>query len=574
MNLEEAISAAHSWIQTDPDPETRAELQTLVEAQDESQLRERMLGTLQFGTAGLRAIVGAGAMRMNRAVIRRTTEGVARYLKKHHSKDKLLVVVGADARLSSEAFLRETVGVLAAHGVEVEYFDRPVSTPVAAYVARKRSATAAIVITASHNPATYNGYKLYGSNAVQIVPPVDSQVAAEIDACPPASEIELIETARDGQSKFARPVSADLVEEYYRDVADLCSGTATERDLGIVYTAMHGVGHEPVSRVMRDAGFTSFSSVAAQQEPDGHFPTAPFPNPEEPGALDLAIELARKQQADIIVANDPDVDRLAAALPDESGQWIPLTGNQIGILLADFVLSSAPPSPQPLVAQSIVSSPMLASLATSYNARFEQTLTGFKWLWTAALDLMADPKLTYVFGYEEALGFCAGHLVRDKDGISAALLLCELAAQEKSNGSNLRARLERLYRCHGLWVSVQKSVTLEGLEGSARIASAMDSISDSPPSELQGQAITKVIDYRSGGENRPRWLHNTSLVELQLGNSGRILVRPSGTEPKLKCYVDLRQELIDTSNVWDVEKRAVVQAQELAAALMLRLGLE
>lgn len=574
MNLEQAVGAAELWIKTDPDPTTRKELQALVSQRDEEQLRERMLGTLQFGTAGLRAVVGAGPMRMNRAVIRRTTEGVARYLLKQACQGERLVIVGADARLSSDEFMRETVGVLAAHGIAVQYFSQPISTPVAAYVARRTVATAAIVITASHNPASYNGYKLYGSNAVQIVPPVDSEVAAEIANCPAATDISLVENAMAGNCALVQEVSSSLIEDYYRDVGRLRPATAPARELEIVYTAMHGVGHEPVARVLSDAGFTHFTSVPEQKEPDGHFPTAPFPNPEEPGALDLAIALAEETNADLIIANDPDVDRLAAAVPDGSGNWVPLTGNQIGTLLADFVLETAPCEPQALVAQSIVSSPMLASLAASYGARFEQTLTGFKWLWTAALDLMADGSTNYVFGYEEALGFCAGHLVRDKDGISAALLLCELAAHEKSKGSTLRARLARLYQHHGLWVSLQRSVVREGLSGAKEISDAMTAISSTPPKELLGQKITKVVDYRSGEESRPRWLHNTSLVELQLGSAGRMLVRPSGTEPKLKCYVDLCKGLDEKVDVWDAEAQALQKADALAKALMSYLKLE
>jgi phosphomannomutase len=566
MTLEQAIIAARRWIAADPDDATRQELERYID--DESKhdlLLEVMSGSLEFGTAGLRAIVGPGPMRMNRAVVRRTTAGVARYLKEKHAGQQLSpVVVGADARISSASFQREAVGVLAAHGLSVRFFAEPVPTPIAAYVARRLGASAAVVITASHNPAEYNGYKLYGADAVQIVPPVDADVAREIERSAAADHEALVESA---EHASVEAVPGALLEDYYRDVAALRPPGAPARDLAIVYTPMHGLGAVPVERVLREAGFSTVHVVAAQREPDGRFPTVKFPNPEEPGALDLATELARKVKADLILANDPDVDRLAASVPDGAGSYVALTGNQIGVLLADFMLERAPRTPQPLVLSSIVSSPMLRTLASAHGAHVEQTLTGFKWLWTAALELMTQRDLDYVFGYEEALGYGAGQLVRDKDGISAALLLGELGALEKSRGGSLRERLASLYRRHGLWVSVQRSLTRRGLRGAEEIRAAMDRVSNTPPERVPGAAVTHVTDFRTGGERRPRWLQNTSLLELTLGDRGRVLVRPSGTEPKLKIYVDLTRPLGSGADVWENERELVAEAQTLACAV-------
>lgn len=573
MNIAEAVAAARAWIAADPDPETRRELQGYLDEPRNDQLLEVMSGALQFGTAGLRAIVGAGPLRMNRAVVRRTTAGVARYLERHYSLEGLpAIVVGADARLSSADFLKDTVGVLAAHGLPVRYFAAPVATPMAAYVARRLGATACIVITASHNPAEYNGYKLYGSNAVQIVPPMDAEIAEEIARSGPANREPLLEDALRGSQPNACPVPAALLEDYYRDVAALSPAGSPARGLCIAYTPLHGVGAAPIERVLATAGFSNVHVVPEQREPDGHFPTARFPNPEEPGALDRVTELARRVNADLILANDPDVDRLAASLPDGKGGWAPLSGNQLGLILADFALESAPRSPRALVAQSIVSSPMLRVIAAAYGAHCEQTLTGFKWIWTAALELMAQGGLSYVFGFEEALGYSIGQLVRDKDGISAALVLAELAAAEKARGGSLRERLARLYQRHGLWVSVQRSVTREGLEGAREIQQAMDRVANRPPRQLQGAQVTAVCDYRSGGERRARWLQNTSLVELALGDRGRVLVRPSGTEPKLKIYVDLRRTLPTGSDVWQADAELQQEAKLLAEALVQELG--
>jgi phosphomannomutase len=512
-------------------------------------------------------------MRMNRAVVRRTTAGVARYLAARYGAGGVRpIVVGADARLSSAALMRETVGVLGAHHLPVRFFTEPVATPIAAYVARRLQATAAIVITASHNPAEYNGYKLYGDNAVQIVPPVDEAVAREIERSLPASQEPCLLDALSGGCPGVEPVDAQLIEDYYRDVAGLRPRGGPYRQLGIAYTPMHGVGAKPVERVLADAGFTNVHVVASQREPDGHFPTVSFPNPEEKGALDRVTQLAREVSADLILANDPDVDRLAASLPDGAGGWMALSGNQIGVLLADFALEQAPSSPERLVAQSIVSSPMLRSIAAKHGAHCEETLTGFKWIWTAALELMEKRGLNYVFGYEEALGYCVGHLVRDKDGISAALILAELAALERSRGSSLKARLEGLYREHGLWVSVQKSITRHGLAGAEEIQRAMDQVSNHPPERVSGVTVTAVVDYRSGGEKRPAWLENTSLVQLALEDGGRILVRPSGTEPKLKIYVDMRRPVSAAEDVWRAEQRARGEATALAEAMAKSLG--
>jgi phosphomannomutase len=573
VTVEEAIERARRWILADPDPETRRELQRLVD--DEARhplLLEVMSGSLRFGTAGLRAIVGPGPMRMNRAVIRRTTAGVARYLLDRHGAGLRPVVLGADARHSSSAFLREALGVLAARALPVRFFPAPVPTPLAAYVARRLQASACIVITASHNPAEYNGYKLYAEDAVQIVPPVDEAIAREIERSAPADREPCLSDPERGHPGI-EPVAAELVDDYFRDVARSRPAGAPARDLRIAYTPLHGVGAPAIERVLGDAGFTELHIVPEQRDPDGSFPTVEFPNPEEPGALDLVTALARRVDAELVLANDPDVDRLAVSLPDGRGGWLPLSGNQLGILLADDALERAPKTPRPLVVESVVSTPMLGSVAQAHGAHLERTLTGFKWIWTAALELTHTRQLEFAFGFEEALGFSAGSLVRDKDGIHAALIVCELAAFERGRGSSLRERLAGLYRRHGLWVSVQRSLTRHGLDGAREIEAAMVRLGQDPPERIVDVAVTQVTDYRSGGELRPRWLPDTSLIELTLGTHGRILVRPSGTEPKLKIYVDLCRPLASGADVWRSEHELRADAQALAEATAVELGL-
>jgi phosphomannomutase len=573
MTETELAAHARAWRDADPDPETRRELNELIERSDFAELKERVGADLEFGTAGLRALVGAGSLRMNRAVIRRTTEAVARYLHAREPGASLPVVVGADARLSSRAFLEDTVGVLVANGIRVRYFPEPVATPIVAFAMRQLCGRAAIVITASHNPKDYNGYKLYAANGAQIISPTDHEIATLISEVGPANTVSIVEGAVAHGHELCEPVSPRVLDSYFACVDVLRPKHGKRRDLRIVYTPMHGVGWAPMERALRNAGFDHVHVVAEQAAPDGRFPTVSFPNPEEAGALDMALALAARENAELILANDPDADRLAASVPTPSGTWRQLSGNQVGLLLADYVLENVASSPRPLVAQSIVSSPMLRSIAEHYGAYFTQTLTGFKWVWNAALELERTEHVRFAFGYEEALGYSIGDLVRDKDGISVAVVLAELAASESANGSSLLERLERLYRRHGLWVSHQKSLVREGSLGLAQIQDAMTRLGAAPPREIDGRPVAQVRDFRSGEAGRPRWLPNTSLIELEFADKSRVLVRPSGTEPKLKLYVDMRVELAPEADVWAREKSALADAEAILNRLIATLGL-
>jgi phosphomannomutase len=572
MSIEHELRrATRDWIAGDPDRATRSELRALLDAGDEAALADAMGGTLAFGTAGIRGTVGAGSNRMNRAVVIRTTRGLADYLAATRPGTGP-VVVGFDGRLSSRAFAEDTVGVLVGAGIPVRYFPEVAPTPLVAYAARVFGATAAVVVTASHNPPRDNGYKVYDANAAQIVPPVDAGIAAAIDRVGPAVSVPRLEGALAGASDLARPVEPSLASRYVEEVLALRPAVAADRRLRIVYTPLHGVGRSLAERVLRPAGFADLHVVAEQAEPDGRFPTVAFPNPEEPGALDLAVALASRVGADLILANDPDADRLAVCVPREGG-WAPLTGNQVGQLLADFLLEHGGPGPTPLVVNSIVSSPMLASIAAAYGARYEATLTGFKWIANAALDLEAAEGIRFIFGYEEALGYTVGPVVRDKDGISAALFFAELAAHCRAVGESVSDRLHRLYRRHGLWVSVQHSVVRAGREGAAEIAAAMELLARRRPARLGGTRVTGAVDFREGAEERPRWLAATPLVALALGSAGRALVRPSGTEPKLKIYVDRRVSLAEGDDPGQAEAAALEEAGLVAADLAAFLGL-
>jgi phosphomannomutase len=544
---------AQEWIAADPDPETRAELAALLEAGATEELADRMAGTLEFGTAGLRGRVEAGSNRMNRAVVIRATKGLADHILATSGPDRGVVVVGRDGRLSSQRFLADTVGVLAAAGLEVRYIDAPTPTPVLAYLAKEVGAVAAVIVTASHNPPADNGYKVYTSTAVQIVPPEDQQIAAAIDRAGAAVEVPRLEDF--GHRAQSIPPE-EAVDGYLDAVVAAMPSVEPDTDLSIVYSAMHGVGGATLMSLFDRYGFAGLHPVPEQFEPDGRFPTVAFPNPEEPGAMDLANALAGELGADLVIANDPDADRLAVSLPVAGGGYRQLSGNQIGVLLADFLLTHADLQ-RPLVVQSIVSSPMLASIAAAHGAVYDRTLTGFKWICNAALDHEAAGDGTFVFGYEEALGYSVGRTVRDKDGISAALAFALMASEEPTWD-----RLGRLYAQHGLWVSTQKSIVREGTAGSEQIAAAMASLQGRVPETLAGHTVTAVSDYRTGAEQRPRWLGNTDLVEYTLGGAGRALIRPSGTEPKIKVYVDLRGEAGDD---WIDAESGLLEAAERVA---------
>ncbi len=545
----ELAATTEAWIDGDPDPETRAELAALLAAGDVDELAERMAGSLAFGTAGLRGRVEAGSNRMNRAVVIRTTAGLADYLLRRGGEGP--VVVGFDARLSSRTLMEDTVAVLAAAGLSVRYFDEPVPTPVVAYASLAADARAAIVITASHNPPYDNGYKVYDANGAQIISPVDRDIAAAIDRVGSATSVPRVEEPF--LSPLVSPVGADVFDRYLTDLGTVRRVDPQHKSLRIVYSPMHGVGGKYVVEALAYFGYGAVSPVAEQFAPDGHFPTVAFPNPEEPGALDLALAQAAAEDADIILANDPDTDRLAVSVPDHNGIWGPLTGNQIGVLLADFILSTTDER-RPIVINSIVSSPMLAAVAAAHGAGFAQTLTGFKWIWNAALDLHEEGRGRFVFGYEEALGYSVAPWVRDKDGISAAVVFADLAARAADEGTSVAGRLDDLYRQHGLWVSTQRSVVRPGTEGATEIAAAMDRLGAAPPDQVGDFAVVDVMDFRSGAESRPRYLGATPLVALDLGDKGRVLVRPSGTEPKIKIYVDLTSPIAAGD---DIEARSV-----------------
>ena len=522
MKAEELKGAVRQWIDGDPDPITRKELEDLMGAKAWDDLAERFDGSLSFGTAGLRGIDGGGPNRMNVAVVTRATYGLSQFLKRSEAEGP--VVVGRDARTRSRDYFDATVSVLLAAGLEVLAFEEPVPTPLVAYAAGEVKAAAAVVITASHNPPEYNGYKVYNEHGSQIVPPADQLIASAIDVAPPASMISM-------SDDDPVPVSSEMQDRYISSIV-----TPTSHPMRIAYTALHGVGGEMTRRALMEAGHEVF--VAEDQfQPDPEFPSVRFPNPEEPGAMDQVMALGRSLETDLVFANDPDADRLAAGAPDRGL----LSGNDLGVLIFDAVLSAWEGDDRPLVASTVVSTPMARFVAEARGAHFEETLTGFKWIWMAMRQLEDHGVGRFAAGFEEALGYSVFPAVRDKDGISAAVLVANLAGSLAERGLTLWDRLSQLHSEFGVWRSTQRSIVRSGSDGQQQLVKAVQALAAEPPTELAGREVTSVIDYRNGEEDRAAWLPNANMVVLGL-DGGRVVVRPSGTEPKLKVYIDLASE--------------------------------
>jgi phosphomannomutase len=529
--------AAAAWIADDPDERDRDELRALLEraASDESdedavaELRDRFAGRLTFGTAGLRGAVGAGPNRMNRAVVRAATAAVAGWLLE--ARGESAVVVGCDARHRSDEFADEVARVLAGAGIRVHLLPRPGPTPLLAFAVRHLGVGAGIMITASHNPAADNGYKLYLSDGAQVIPPADAEIEDRIARLGPLSAIR---TA--GLDDPLIVWHGDEVAAAYLDAVAGQPATAGSQDLTVVYTPMHGVAGDLMLRAILRAGFAAPHVVAAQAKPDPDFPTVAFPNPEEPGALDLALADARALGADLVLASDPDGDRLAVAVPAAVAAgtgpegWRQLSGDQLGALLGVHLLSAhltgADAGPrEPLVATTIVSSTMLSKIAATAGARYKETLTGFKWIARAA---DGEAGTSFVFGYEEALGYQVGQAVRDKDGIGAALAVLRLAAAAKAGGQPFTGGYDSLERAHGVHLTEQLSLRI------SEPAEVMRQIRAAPPTVVGGLPVEAVADFADSGTGLPP----SDVLRYTLPQA-RVVVRPSGTEPKIKAYLEV-----------------------------------
>ncbi|MCG9663828.1 phosphoglucomutase [Vibrio mediterranei] len=549
------------WLARDPDPITKHELQQLVDSNDERELKDRFSSRLAFGTAGLRGKVGAGPNRMNRLVIQETATGLGHYLLEQVSEASSRgVVIGYDGRPDSKQFAHDTASVLTALGIKVYLTYKVAATPIVAFGVRELNAAAAVVVTASHNPPEYNGFKVYWENGAQIIPPHDSGIAAQIDdaTTQPLTLLPLDQAKQQGLLIW-------LEEDYYQTYRKAINQSElltpdSNTDISIVYTAMHGVGADMAETLLADAGFNQVASVTEQREPDGTFPTVNFPNPEEAGAMDMVMALGKSVGADIACANDPDADRFAVAVKRPDGKYQMLTGDQVGSLFGDYLLAG---QPNALVGNTIVSSRLLRSIAKAHGAEYYQTLTGFKWLTNVAMT-QESVDHPFLFAYEEALGYTVGNKVWDKDGLSALVAFSQLTGKLKAQGKTLWDKLEELYRQHGFYFNAQRSIALD-----PKSPPIGEKLRRNPPTEIAGKRIEVIEDLNTSvrqfadGTTETIDLPASDVLIYLLEDQSRIIVRPSGTEPKLKCYYEIISDFPPETDY--------AQANQSAEAKMLAL---
>ena len=509
------LAEVRAWIEDDPDPQTAAQLTALLDAEDEVSLRKYFAGFLEFGTAGLRGPLGPGPSCMNQAVVGKTAAGIVAYMKE---RSLTSVVIGRDARHGSEVFENISAEIFSGAGLKVSVLPRPLPTPVLAFAVNELGADVGVMVTASHNPRSDNGYKVYLGGTVdgvtyrgsQIISPADKQISSHIQS------IESLASMPRGSSW--QILDEDIVEKYVERTKVLAPRPA---ELKIVYTAMHGVGTKTLQRVFHRAGFPSLILVQSQAQPDPDFPTLPFPNPEEAGALDLALESAKAFDADLVIANDPDADRCSVAIKERDLTWRALRGDEIGAILGEVIAKNAQSG---TLANSIVSSSILSKIAAHHQLNFEETLTGFKYI-------AKIPNL--IFGYEEAIGFCVDpQTVNDKDGVSAALLMAQIATDLKSEGKTLNDLLDEIWETYGFHATEQISIRVSDL---ALISTLMNKLRTQTITEIAGFKVLSKDDLAKPTNSLPA----TDGLRFNLEKKIRIIIRPSGTEPKIKCYIEV-----------------------------------
>ena len=518
------------------DPALTKELAQI--AGDDDQIKERFAVALKFGTAGLRGVLGAGTNRMNIYVVRQATQGLANWVKTQGGNQ--LVAISYDSRINSDVFAKEAAKVLAANGIKVRIYDALMPVPALSFATRYYGANAGIMITASHNPAKYNGYKAYGPDGCQMTDDAAAVVYAEIqktDVLAGAKLVSFEEGLASGMIQYVEDACKEALYDAIK-ARSVRPGLCKTAGLKLVYSPLNGSGLVPVTRVLHDIGITDITIVPEQQYPDGNFPTCPYPNPEIFEALRLGLELAKKSGADLMLATDPDADRVGIAIKCPDGSYELVSGNEVGVLLLDYIcqgrIENGTMPKNPVAVKSIVSTPLADAVAKSYGVEMRNVLTGFKWIGDQIARLEKAGKVDrFIFGFEESYGYLAGPYVRDKDAIIGSMLICEMAAYYRSIGSSIKERLEAIYAKFGRYLNKVDSFEFPGLSGMDKMAAIMDSLRKDPPAEIGGYKVTKVTDYEKSEETG---LPAANVLIYALDGGATVVVRPSGTEPKIKTY--------------------------------------
>ena len=518
------------------DPALTKELAQI--AGDDDQIKERFAVALKFGTAGLRGVLGAGTNRMNIYVVRQATQGLANWVKTQGGSQ--LVAISYDSRINSDVFAKEAAKVLAANGIKVRIYDALMPVPALSFATRYYGANAGIMITASHNPAKYNGYKAYGPDGCQMTDDAAAVVYAEIqktDVLAGAKLVSFEEGLASGMIQYVEDACKEALYDAIK-ARSVRPGLCKTAGLKLVYSPLNGSGLVPVTRVLHDIGITDITIVPEQQYPDGNFPTCPYPNPEIFEALRLGLELAKKSGADLMLATDPDADRVGIAIKCPDGSYELVSGNEVGVLLLDYIcqgrIENGTMPKNPVAVKSIVSTPLADAVAKSYGVEMRNVLTGFKWIGDQIARLEKAGEVDrFIFGFEESYGYLAGPYVRDKDAIIGSMLICEMAAYYRSIGSSIKERLEAIYAKFGRYLNKVDSFEFPGLSGMDKMAAIMDSLRKDPPAQIGGYKVTKVTDYKKSEETG---LPAANVLIYALDGGATVVVRPSGTEPKIKTY--------------------------------------
>ena len=525
------------WMDTElEDPALTEELKGIAGKDDE--IKDRFAVALKFGTAGLRGVLGAGSNRMNIYVVRQATQGLANWVKTQGGSQ--LVAISYDSRINSDVFAKTAASVLAANGIKVRIYDALMPVPALSFATRYYQANAGIMVTASHNPAKYNGYKAYGPDGCQMTDEAADIVYAEIQKTDILTGAKVMDFEAGIKEGLIEYVGDDCKEALYQaiEARSVRPGICAASGLKLVYSPLNGSGLVPVTRVLKDIGITDVTIVPEQQYPDGHFPTCPYPNPEIFEALRLGLELAKKTGADLMLATDPDADRVGIAMKCPDGSYELVSGNEMGVLLLDYIcagrIEKGTMPKNPVAVKSIVSTPLADAVAKNYGVELRSVLTGFKWIGDQIAKLEAAGEADrFIFGFEESYGYLAGPYVRDKDAIIGSMLICEMAAYYRSIGSSIKQRLEELYEKYGRYLNKVDSFEFPGLSGMDKMADIMDGLRQNPPAKIGDYAVVKVTDYKKPEETG---LPAANVLVYKLEGGAEVIVRPSGTEPKIKAY--------------------------------------